>query len=128
MSRRRRRKPINPDKSKRPKHSLLCYHPLSTDRVSGCSQYLKMEDFLEKYHLSRKNIETLLDSAHRYLYVQWFRHRYFIGIHSDSLENFKYYCMLERKSHPGKKGNRHKCIDIRRIEAINKEIYPFWVS
>jgi hypothetical protein len=87
-----------------------------------------MEEFLEKYHLTRKNIETLLDSAHRYLYVKWFKHKYYIGIHKDCLEDFKHYCMYERKNHPGKKGNRHKVINLSRIEAINKEIYPFWTA
>jgi len=70
----------------------------------------------------------MLDSAHRYLIVEWFRSRYYIGIQSDSIEDFKYYCMYERKNHPGKKGIGKGPIPIAKIEEINRELYPFWFS
>ncbi len=127
MAKRRSRK--QPGKPRRPKHSLLCYHPLSDDRASSFSKHIPLKEFLNKYHLTFKNIVHLVQNGRRYLFVKWHRSRYYIGVHSDCLDDFKYYCMYERKNHPAKKGNgRNQFKHYPIIEEINKKLYPFWVS
>ena len=125
---RRRRKPKDPNKPKRSKYSLLCYRPASCDRARSYCSYDPIEVFMEKYHLTRKNIISLIEPGKRYLYVRWFRHRYYVGVHSDCLENFKYYCMYERKNHPAKRGNGRVPKHWETINDLNKILYPFWAT
>lgn len=128
MSRRRRRRPRDPNKPKRSKYSWLCYRPESSDRSVSCSSYERAELFMEKYHLTRKNIVSLIEPGKRFLYVKWHRHRYYLGIHSDCLEHFKHYCLYERKNHPAKKGKNRMLTSYAEMDEYNRVMYPFWLD
>ena len=108
------------------RYSLLCYRPPSRDPITRACPNILLSSFKRKYSLSDKNIRNILESDYRLLVVAKFQHRYYVSVRSDCIEQFKHYCMYERKNHPAKKGKGRMMTSYAEMDAINKELYPFW--
>jgi len=108
------------------RYSLLCYRAPSHDPIKGTCPGEFLTDFEKKYHLTRKNILSLLERKILVLMKSW--HRYYVAVKSGCEEYFKDYCLYERKNHPAKKGNRKRRMYSTHAEmnVFNRQLYPEW--
>jgi hypothetical protein len=108
------------------RYSLLCYRAPSSDPVNFACPCECLTDFEKKYHLTRKNILSLLER--KVLILMKSRHRYYAAVRSGREEYFKNYCMYERKNHPAKKGKGRMFTCFGEMDAYNRQLYPQWLT
>jgi hypothetical protein len=104
--------------------SLLCLRPPSSDPIKGICPGEFLTDFERKYHLTRKNIRSLLERKILVLQKSW--HRYYVAVKSNCEDYFKEYCLYLRKNHPAKKGKKRLPTGKDEMDIFNRQLYPQW--
>lgn len=105
-------------------YSRLCKRSPSSDRKTKRYPKDYETEFLKRYHLQRKNLDTLQER--KILVVMKWMHRYYIAVQSDCEEYFKEYCLYLRKNHPAKKGLGKRLISEDEMNVVNRQLYPQW--
>lgn len=100
-------------------------HYTPSFQTDGTFNGLKCSEFKKKYHLTEKNLNRLMMNGKRLL-IQNTCGGYRYEIRKGCEEEFKYYCMYERKNHPAKKGIGRMFVSFAECDEYNRVMYPFW--